>query len=383
MTEYIFGTGALAVVVVALCLGWPVYNSVAQIDDAADNNTLTVEQCIDATDDSADPIEEVMIEKDMIDEGLLQTKVTNSMCEAMLEPVTDSSLVRRLLAAQNYMQEIKLIKGAMHEATGKAAARRPNRYSSSDESLIQFRDIAQTSEEVPARAQYEWVGGVAPITQQAAGAASAGEDADAPLAKRLRQKENSLLLGGALAREAVAGGLCGLQIESGDEKWAKATGLFRIEPSMPPKMPPRETEQAGLLVSPLTKEKLKEITQQYSRVAEISESEVGCVKLTDRMRAVLMDPDVNNLDIQPTQPAIRGLSSGKATRWVWKVTAKKTGEQKLVLDLGYDVSGGDSGGDPSFRQLNTPREYAIKVTPLQKPPWWQRIFERISEIFGA
>jgi hypothetical protein len=138
MREYIFGTGGLAVVVVALCLGWPVYNSVAQIDDAADNNTLTVEQCIDATDDSADSVEEVLIEEDLIDEGLLPTKVTNDTCKDMLEPISDATLVRRLLAAQNYIQEIKLVKGAMREAAGRSAARRPDRYSSSDESLIHF-----------------------------------------------------------------------------------------------------------------------------------------------------------------------------------------------------------------------------------------------------
>jgi hypothetical protein len=28
-------------------------------------------------------------------------------------------------------------------------------------------------------------------------------------------------------------------------------------------------------------------------------------------------------------------------------------------------------------------EKAIRVTPLQKRPWWQRIFERISEFFGV
>ena len=253
MREYIFGTGALVVVVVALCLGWPVYNSVAQIDDAADNDTLTVEQCIDAPEDSADPIEEAMIGKDLIDEGLLQTKVTNSMCKEMLEPVTDSSLVRRLLAAQNYMQEINLIKGAMREAAGEAATRRHDRYPSSDESLIQFRDIAQTSEEVSAQEQYEWQGGVAPITQQAAGAASVGEDADVPIDQRLDQKETSLLKGGASASEAPAGALCGLQVEFSDEKFeklAKDKGLWDIKPSMPKKMPHRETEQAGLLVSP-------------------------------------------------------------------------------------------------------------------------------------
>ena len=186
-----------------------------------------------------------------------------------------------------------------------------------------------------------------------------------------------------MLREAEAGGLCGLQIESGDEKWAKATGLFTIEPSMPPKMPHGETEQAGLRVSPLTKEKLKEITQQYSRVAEISESEVGCVKLTDSIEAVLMAIDPKNLAIDGRQHDIRELSSGQSTKWGWEITARKTGEQRLLLNLGYDISGGDSGGDPEFRQLKTPRKYAIKVTPLQKPPWWQRIFERISEIFGA
>jgi hypothetical protein len=378
MREYIFGTGALALVVGALCLGWPVYNSVAQIDAAADNDTLTVEQCIDATEDSADPIKEVLIEKDLIDEGLLQTKVTNSMCEDMLESVTDGSLVQRLLAAQNYMQEINLIKGAMREAAGEAAARRPDRYPSSDESLVQFRDIAQTSEEVPAQDQYESVGGVAPITRQAAGAASVGEDADTPLDQRLDQKEDSLLIGGASTSEAEAGGRCALEIERGDEKLGKTTGLATIQPLMPPKMQHRDTEQAGLLVSRLTKEKLQELTQQHSRIAEISDSGFGCVKLTDRMRAQLISHDSNDLVIDPHQPVdVRKLSSGGSTRWGWKITARKTGEQRLTLTLEYDISGGNSG----YRLLENPPDHAIKVTPLQT--WWQRIFESISQIFGA
>jgi hypothetical protein len=381
MREYIFGTAALAVVVVALCLGWPVHSSVAQSDDAADLDTLTVEQCIDATDDSADPIEEVMIEKGMIDEGLLQTKVTNSMCEAMLEPVTDSSLVRRLLAAQHYMQEIKLIKGAMHEATGEAAARGSGRYSSSDESLIQFRDIAQTTGEVAAQAQYKRVGGVEPITQQAAAAVGAGEDADASIDERLRQKEAALKKGGASPPEAEAGGLCGLQVEFSDEQLGKTSGLWKIQPTMPKNMQQRETKTAGVLVSPLTKERFQEIEQQNRSIAEISESGVGCVKLTNRMKAVLSPYDPEELAIDGRQNDIRELSSGQATRWGWEITARKTGEPRLFLDLRYAVSGGDS----EFREVRSPPVYdeAIKVTPLQQRPWWQRIFERISEIFGA
>jgi hypothetical protein len=29
------------------------------------------------------------------------------------------------------------------------------------------------------------------------------------------------------------------------------------------------------------------------------------------------------------------------------------------------------------------RKRLVWVTPLQKRPWWQRIFERISEFFGV
>ena len=391
MREYIFGTGGLAVVVVALCLGWPVYNSVAQIDDAADDNTLTVEQCIDATDDSADSVEEVLIEEDLIDEGLLPAKVTNDTCKDMLEPISDATLVRRLLAAQNYMQEIKLVKGAMREAAGRSAARRPDWHSSSDESLIQFRDIAQTDEQVAAQAQYDGdggdgTGGIEPRTRQAAAALRAGEDADAPIDERLDQKEAALEEAGADVPEAEAGGLCGLQVEVSGEKLRNTSGLFEIEPTMPKKMPHRDTETAGLRISPATKDRLQEIAQQNRDIAEISDSDVGCVKLTNRMKADLITSDPEELAIDGHQPKIRGLSSGQATRWSWEITARKIGEPGLILSLSYAVSGGDS----DFQQLTSPQlksppvyEKAIRVTPLQKRPWWQRIFERISEFFGV
>ena len=103
IARHLFGIGAAAVVVVALCWGWPAYDSVAQADDAPADAILTVEQCIGATA-AIGPLEEPLIKEHVIEEDLLQTKVTNGMCKEMLEPIPDGTPVRRLLAAQNYIQ---------------------------------------------------------------------------------------------------------------------------------------------------------------------------------------------------------------------------------------------------------------------------------------
>src|SRR3712207_4317240 len=170
----LLGFGAAAVVV-ALWWGWPLYGGVAQPLDATDDDVLTVGQCIEA-DASVGLLEEALIKEDIIEEDLLQTKVTNVMCKNMLEGNTDGTLVRKLTAAQNYIQETKLIEGAMREAAGEAtdeaAARGTDWYPSSDRPLILLRAIAQTDEQVPAQAQYDGNGGVPPRTRQAAAAAN-------------------------------------------------------------------------------------------------------------------------------------------------------------------------------------------------------------------
>src|SRR5215210_6467306 len=153
IVRHLFSIGAAGVVVVALCWGWPVYDGVAQADNAADDAILTVRTCIGANATSAS-LEEALIKEDIIEEDLLQTKVTNGMCKDMLDPIPGGTQVRKLDAAQNYMQEIELIEGAMRGAAGEAATRGPGRGSSSDESLNLFRTVAHTSEQVPALAQY-------------------------------------------------------------------------------------------------------------------------------------------------------------------------------------------------------------------------------------
>src|SRR5215208_6105386 len=120
--RHFFGTGALAVVVVALCLGWPDHDGVARADDAADDAILKVGTCIEASDIS-DSLKEALIKADVIEKDLLQTKVTNGMCKEMLQPIHDGTPARKLLAAQNYIQEINLIEGAMSKAADEAATR--------------------------------------------------------------------------------------------------------------------------------------------------------------------------------------------------------------------------------------------------------------------
>jgi hypothetical protein len=393
IVRHLLGIGA-AVVVVTFCMGWPVYDSVAQVDAAVDNDILTVGKCLEANA-SVGPLEEILIKQDIVEEDLLQTKVTNVTCKDMRERIPDGTLVRKLVAAQKYIQEIKLIEGAMRKAADEAAARGTNWYSSSDESLMLFRAIAQTGEQVPAQAQYDGTGGdgtggVEPIKQQAAAAASAGVDNDASIPDRLRQKEEAAINAGASVPEARAAARCGTEVEVSDDELKKIEGMFKIIPYVPEDMRLRETEQAGLVVLPRTKKGLQEIRQKHGIINEESESGIGCVDLVDRMKAQLVSLDLEGLTIHGQRlDNIRELSSKGNTRWGWAMTARQPGNLKLVMDLRYAIS----REGQEFRLVpQSPVYYGvIRVTPFQsgssqeatERPWWQRIFERISRLFGA
>src|SRR5829696_98543 len=116
--KYLIGIG-VAAALMALCVGWPIYDAVAQANDY----TLTVEECLGNTNASIEPIAEDLTEQGIIAEDLLPTKVTNGMCEDMLKQAADGTPVGRLVAAQNYIQDIKLIEYTIREATGEAAAK--------------------------------------------------------------------------------------------------------------------------------------------------------------------------------------------------------------------------------------------------------------------
>jgi len=307
--------------------------------------------------------------------------------------------VQKLVAAQNYMQEIELIEGAMRGAAREAAMRGPGRGSSSGESLNLFRTIAHTSEQVPALAQYGepggGTGGIEPIKRQAAAAASVGEDDDAPIADRLDQKEAALREEGASTPEAAAGGRCSLEVDVSDEELDRINGLYEINPLMPKKMRYRESEQAGLLVLPATRKRFREIRRKHEVVAEASGFDIGCVELTDLMKAQIVPDDLDELVIDSHQlDDIRELSSNRDTLWHWDITARQKGELNLRLDLSYAIS----REGQEFRLVPKSPIYngAIKVTSLQgdstqqvkepkskEQPWWRRILEGIFELFGA
>lgn len=413
MTQLFSPKAAAAVVVaMALCWGWPVYDGVAQVDGAADDAILTVGRCI-GSEATIGPLEETLIKEDIVEKDLLQTEVTNVMCKDMLEPAPDGAPLEKLTAAQNYIQEIKLIKGAMEEATNEAAVRGTDWHSSSDESPVLFQAIGQTNEEVAAHAQYhegtggegtyqfeetyqfdgtggDGTGGVEPTERQAAAAANAGEDNADSISERLRKKEDAAKAAGASPLEAPAAARCDVEVNFADAglKRIEDLGLYKLTPDIPEQIrlrDPQEAEEAGLLVESTTKKEFQEIKREQEAIDGASDSAVGCVTLTDRMLAKL-DPlsDFGALKIVPGQgDDIQELSDNSDTSWSWDIKGRQAGSPKLWLDLKYEIS----QEDQQFRRTPGSPVYdeQIKVTssPAPEPPWWQRIFKRISEFFGA
>ncbi len=224
--------------------------------------------------------------------------------------------------------------------------------------------------------------------------ASAGEDNDASIAERLRQKEAAAIDEGATVPEARAGARCSTEVEVSDEELRKGKGLYAIKPHMPKELRLREIEQAGLLVLPLTKEIFEEVGQKHGGIDEHSVSRIGCVELVDRMKAQLIPLDPDGLSIHSAQSNdIRELSSNRSTRWGWDIYARQSGNVELVLDLRYTIS--RDGQEYRLVPRSPVYDGFITVTPLhsssrheaREEPWWQRIlsiFKGILErIFGA
>src|SRR5215213_3983906 len=147
--KYLIGIG-VAATLMALCVGWPIYDAVAQANDG----TLTVEECLGNTNVSIDPVAEDLIAQGIIAEDLLPTKVTNGMCEDMLEQAADGTLVGRLVAAQNYVQDTKLIEYTIREATGEAAAKGTDHHFLADKALVFPRWTVLGASQRAAVAQY-------------------------------------------------------------------------------------------------------------------------------------------------------------------------------------------------------------------------------------
>jgi hypothetical protein len=365
----LFGPAAAVAVVAALRLG---------CGAAADDGTLTVGQCI-GDNATNGPVEEALIKEDIIEENLLQTKVTKVACEDMLKPISGSTRQQKLAAAQRYIQEIKLIEEAMREAAAEQAARATDWHSSSNESLMQLEAIAHTSELVAAESQYDDArGGIEPRELQAAAAARVGDNPDASIANRLRKKEAVANNAGASDPEARASARCSTEIEVSDEEVKKiVAGQVDIRPQMPKKIPFGEAKRAGLLVSSVPQQRSREISQKQEDIKKDSKSTFGCGYLTERMQAELVPlEELEALGIVPRYSHdIQKLSSHQEVIWSWKVSGRQAGTPEVLLNLSYELSqeGPEFRGIPQSPVYNEP----IRVT---RQSWWQRIWQRI---FGS
>ena len=372
-------TAAGAVALVALCMFWTGSAGVAQENDTTGDVTLTVEQCLaDSTDVSHESFEAALSKQNIIDRGLLQSElVTRDMCADMLERAPSDTLVQRLIAARNYVQEIGLIEGAMRKAAKETGAKRTNRPVLAKGSLVLVSDVAQSSAGA-AQAQYgddeptpggggDGITGVSPTTKQAAAISATGQtDSDASIEEQLDAGTDAGVRAGASRPEAEAGTRCSLEVGFLDDFVQKLIpGSYRLTPEKVPKeMRYGTTRRIRLSISPETSEVFEKIREKNAAVAEASESNIACVSVTSEMKATLGSLD--DLEISSRDESVKALYEDGSTVWEWYVTGKPQGRQSLYLDLSYEVS--PPHEDATFRSHEPPlleEAILVKSTPVQ------------------
>jgi hypothetical protein len=411
----------------ALCTFLVVSGSVAQDKDPTSDATLTVGQCVeDGIDVSLEPFEETLIKEGTIREGLLQTKVTKPMCADMLERTSSDAPVQKLLAAQNYVQEIELIEGAMQKAADETSTKETGRHLPADDSLDLTLAAAQTSGEAtgqqsttppddgsasptssptasptssptaspspsvspsPSPSPGDGGGGgddgsgdddgsvpgsgdgagVEPKEKQAAVISSMVQgDSAASIEEQLDAGTEAGVRAGASRPEAAAGTKCSLEVKFLDDYvQTLLPGAYKITPNaIPEELKYGSTRRVVLSILPTTREVFENIKQKQEAVAKASESDVECVGLTGRMKATLGSLD--GLEISSRDENVKPVYADETTVWEWSITGRPKGRQSLYLDLSYAIS--PPGKVPVFRSHEPPpleETITVRATPLQ------------------
>ena len=370
--KYLIGIG-VAAALMALCVGWLVHDVAAQTNDVTDDGTLTVAECLSEVSASVGPVGQVFIKEGIIEENLLSTMVTNGMCEDMLERAPDGTSVQTLVAAQNYIQEIKLIEHSIRGAAGEAAAKGSDRHLFGDESLVLARVIAQ-ADESPAQQQYpddetpsgdgSDETGVKPIRRQAvnvsAAAAAAVAVNDVSIRNMLDQIEAAAINGGLSRSEAANSARCGLEeaLLNAISKELSQRQYIKVSPDPTPKeMEYGDTVTIKLLVSGDVRGLYDKLERQYEKVAEASEAEDGCVHFIKSMKADLVD---RRFAIDPHQgQEMRRLTHD--TTWSWDVTANTEGKNAVDLFVGHVLQLGEVRLRPQWVEPAPVRHATITV----------------------
>jgi hypothetical protein len=225
-------------------------------------------------------------------------------------------------------------------------------------------------------------GGIPPITQRAATAASVGRDGDASIAERLRQKEAALRKAGSSPLEVVAGARCSLEADLLSAVFSKELSRrksVQVRPDPAPKeMGYRDTVTVKLVVSGSVREVYEKLERQYEEVAQASKAK-DCLVLTKIMKANLTGPHFEISSDTGNDDSLRRQRITHDTTWRWDVTANTGGNHHLYLFLGHVLK--RTGAEPwSTWVAPAPLRYeeviAVKARPLQEVldsrgrNWW-------------
>jgi hypothetical protein len=375
--KYLVGFG-VAAALMALCMGWLVYDAAAQTNDAPNDGTLTVRECLRKANTSVVTDGQALTKEGIIEENLLPTMVTNDMCEDILKRAPDGTSVQTLVAAHNYLQEINLIENSIRGAAAEAAAKGSDRHLLGDVSLVSARVMAQ-ADKTPMQQQYpddetpsesgSDETGVKRITREAAGvsatAASVVAKSNTSIAGMLNQIEAAAFQEGLSRTEAALSARCGIEtaLLNAISKELSQRKYIKVSPDPTPKeMEYGNTVTIELLVSGDVSGLYEKLEGEYEKVAEASEAEEGCVDFNTRMKAGIHD---ESFSIDPNQDQeMRSITHD--TTWSWDVTANAEGKNSVELLVGHVLQRGELGVTPQWVLPSPvpPAVITVTVNPL-------------------
>jgi hypothetical protein len=370
--KYLVGIG-VAAALMALSVGWLVSDAAAQTNDPPDNGALSVEECLGKDNASVGPTGQTLAREGVIEENLLSTLVTDDMCGDILKRTQNGDPVQALVAAQNYIQEIKLIEDSIHKAAGEATARASDRRLYGDVSLVSAT-VGLQANKGPAQRQYhdrETPSGdgsngprVKPIRRQAANvsetAAGVVADGDGSIADMFKRVEAVALSKGLSRSEADYSARCGLEtamLNAVSKELIHGRYIKVIPAPTPQEMEYGDTVTVELLVSGDVSGLYEKLEGQYGEVAEASGTEEGCVGVVESMKARLSD---RSFKIDPHQDKEEKRITHD-TAWRWDVTANTEGKNFVDLFVGHVLQLGEMELVPHWVEPSPVRHATITV----------------------
>jgi hypothetical protein len=360
----------------------------AQLNDAADDETLTVEQCInDNTDTPLKRVEEkALIEAGIIDENLGNRLLTKEVCGDIIARTKDRSPMERIIMTANVIQELDIIQRRMKKAVegdvngdGAVSAQDSRVVSASsyaashaaqqtvrmaiNEDANDTGMIQNIKVETAAYQQYQDDGGG--DGGAAGGGAGGGGDSSAtlPSYETVQDKaKDAAETEGAISKAAAAGGTCATEVAltNATMKLVKANMVFE-EPTK--KMQWKSRDVLELVMSPSTLDSIDELKQTLEDAEKSDEIHGQCIGLAEKMKAEFVDSK-SAFAITSYTGDVQDIAFNSATEWEWGIVANKEGTHHVALNIEWRWLGGDISR--SITPLPFDDEIMVSATLWQK-----------------